>query len=287
MERWSEYWVRKLLDNIPKKVNFRYRFKTLLKQTSLQVFLNYCTNILVAALYISWVIFKGAESATQRRFVKKVFLKNLRIWRKALVTEPYFKVAGCFEMRLRHRFFSVNFSKFKKRAMFRRTSTNVCFWNSYIPDHLRSPFLKRSVFFDCLNIKNKKTWYFLIRPPATNFLQNGANQTYFWLQPIPEKIQIGGVEDIEFQEVLRKERAEIRGSSKKEVDFPGVIKKNLCGFSIGLGFLVLSFQRGVAQFYGISRVEACFLRIKWQIYKSQGFFFKLDISSTCKIWPAL
>ena len=54
-----------------------------------------------------------------------------------------------------------------------------------------------------------------------------------------KKIQIGGVEDIEFQEVLRKERAEVRGSSKKEVDFPGVIKKNLCGFSIGIGFLVL------------------------------------------------
>ena len=131
---------------LPKKLNFWYRFKTLLKQISLQVFLNSCTNIVVAGLYTSWVIFKGAESATRRRFVKKVFLKKLRIRRKTLVPEPYFKVAGCFKMRLRHRSFSVNFAKFKKVAMFCRTSAKVCFWNSYIPDHLRSPFLKESVF---------------------------------------------------------------------------------------------------------------------------------------------
>ena len=48
------------------------------------------------------------------------------------------------------------------------------------------------------------------------------------------------------------------GSSKNEVGFPGWIKKKSCGFSLGLGFLALKLERGVAQFCRISRGEALF-----------------------------
>ena len=51
-------------------------------------------------------------------------------------------------------------------------------------------------------------------------------------------------------------------------------KKKLCGFSIGLRFLVLEFPRGVGQICGISRGESLFFKGKVQIYKFKGFFQK-------------
>ena len=61
----------------------------------------------------------------------------------------------------------------------------------------------------------------------------------FDYHPILNKIQTGGDEDIERSlRVLEKEHAEIRGSSKNGVGFPGVKKKSPCGFFLGLGFLV-------------------------------------------------
>ena len=74
-----------------------------------------------------------------------------------------------------------------------------------------------------------------------------------------------------------KKQAEIPESIKEEANFLGVIKKKSSGFSIGLRFLVLEFPWGVAQICGISRGEAFFLRIKWQIYKFQGFFLEMYI----------
>ena len=59
-----------------------------------------------------------------------------------------------------------------------------------------------------------------------------------------------------------KNQAEIPESIKKEVDFPGVIKKKSCGFSIGLGFLVLAFPSGVAQICGIFMGESLFYKGK-------------------------
>ena len=46
------------------------------------------------------------------------------------------------------------------------------------------------------------------------------------------------------------------------MDFPRVIKKKSCGFSIGFEFLVLEFPRGVAQINGISRDESLFSKGK-------------------------
>ena len=47
-----------------------------------------------------------------------------------------------------------------------------------------------------------------------------------------KKKQIRGVADMEFQRVLKKKQAEILESIKKEVDFLGVIKKNLWIFHL-------------------------------------------------------
>ena len=59
-----------------------------------------------------------------------------------------------------------------------------------------------------------------------------------------------------------KKQAEISESIKNEVDFLGVIEKKLCGFFIGLGFLVLESPRGVTQICGITRAERLFSKGK-------------------------
>ena len=64
---------------------------------------------------------------------------------------------------------------------------------------------------------------------------------------IPEKIQ---AKQVTWVEDMEKKQTEIPESIKKEVDFLGVIKKKLYGFSIGLRFL------------GISRGESLFSKDK-------------------------
>ena len=80
--------------------------------------------------------------------------------------------------------------------------------------------------------------------------------------PIPEKIQTGEADYMEFQGVLKKEHADIPGSSKKGEDFLAVIRKKSCGSSMVLGFLVVKFPRGVTQFSGISKSESLFSKGK-------------------------
>ena len=128
----KSYWIILL-----KKVNLWYRSENLLKQILLQVFLNYCTNILVVDFeYFPRNFF---------RFAKEVRLKNFRIERKALVPESSFKVAGCFKKKLWQWSFSVNFAKLLRIAMLRS-----------------APFLKKWFVFNCLNMKNESAGYFLI-----------------------------------------------------------------------------------------------------------------------------
>ena len=83
---------------LPEKVNSQYSSETLLKQISLHMFLNYCTNILV----VGFVYFEGffkeqkqwPEGILQK---KKMFLKDFRTQRETLVPESSFKVAECFK----------------------------------------------------------------------------------------------------------------------------------------------------------------------------------------------
>ena len=120
---------------LPKKVNSRYRSETLLKQISLQVFLNSCSNILVVGFVYFLIDFSRSRSSDLKAFCKKqLFLKKFRIQRKTLVPESSFKVAECFKKETLAQVFLCKFHKiFKKcfvEAMFCRTSTKVCFWNS-------------------------------------------------------------------------------------------------------------------------------------------------------------
>ena len=47
---------------------------------------------------------------------------------------------------------------------------------------------------------------------------------------------------MEFTGLLKKEHVEIPGVNEKQVEFLWVIKKKLCGISMGLGFWPWNFQ---------------------------------------------
>ena len=114
-----------------------------------------------------------------------------------------------------------------------------------------------------------------------------------------------GVEDMEFQGVLKKEYVEIlglfqnkpeqggwgqgvfrvlkrmwkfQGSIKKEVKFPGVFKKNSCGIFLGPGFWNWNFQVVSRNFAEYPWVKACFLsgisRGQVTNLKIPGVFFR-------------
>ena len=94
------------------------------------------------------------------------------------------------------------------------------------------------------------------RKPNLNFSRVIKNSYFDQHWAIPEKIQTGrvgagGCEDIEFPEVLKKDHVEIRGSIKKEVEFPGLFKNN--SYGISMEYLTLEFPRSVtdlAEFSG-------------------------------------
>ena len=62
--------------------------------------------------------------------------------------------------------------------------------------------MKESVVFNCLSMK-KKTWYFFIHLPLIYF-KIILPKHIFDYHPIPEKNQIGKIQDMEFQGVLKK-----------------------------------------------------------------------------------
>ena len=133
MERCSKYWVKNVVEWLPKKVSSRYRSETLLKQISLHAFLNYCTNILVVSFVYFLSNLSRSRSSDLKAFCEKnVFIK--RFQRKTLVPESSFKVVECFKEETLVQVFLCKFHKiFKKcfvEAMFCRTSTKLCFWNS-------------------------------------------------------------------------------------------------------------------------------------------------------------
>ena len=114
---------------LSKKVNSRYRSETLLKEISLHVFLNYCTNILVVGFAYFLSDFSRSRSSDLKASCKKMFLKDFRIQRKTLVPETSFKVGECFKEETLAQVFLCKFHKiFKKcfvEAICCRTSTKV------------------------------------------------------------------------------------------------------------------------------------------------------------------
>ena len=120
------------MERCSKKVNSQYRSETLLKQISLQVFLNYCINILVVGFAYFLSDFSRSRSSDLKAFCKKsLFLDNFRIQRKTLVPESSFKVTECFKKETLTQVFLCKFQKFFREcfveAMFCRTSKKVCF----------------------------------------------------------------------------------------------------------------------------------------------------------------
>ena len=119
---------------LPKKVNSQYSSETLLKQISLYVFLNYCTNILVVGFVYFLSDFSRSRSSDLKAFCKKNVFKRFQNSKENNVPESSFKVAECFKKEALAQVFLCKFYKiFKKcfvEAIFCRTSTNVCFQNS-------------------------------------------------------------------------------------------------------------------------------------------------------------
>ena len=111
---------------LPKKVNIQYRSESLLKQISLEM-----------------------------------FLKNFRIQKKIPVPESFSKVAGCFQKETLTQVFICKFHKiFKNSYVLWNLSKDLLLKQL----NFRPLFLKELVAFNCLSLKIKKNWHFLIHP---------------------------------------------------------------------------------------------------------------------------
>ena len=195
------------MERCSKKVNSQYRSETLLKQISLQVFLNYCINILVVGFAYFLSDFSRSRSSDLKAFCKKsLFLDNFRIQRKTLVPESSFKVTECFKTETLTKVFLCKFQK-----VFGNVLQKLCFVEPLKRfafeianfQATSSPILKEAVVFNCLSTKFNKTWHFLIHPPLISF-KMVLTKNIFDYHSISEKSQIGGVEDMKSQRVLKK-----------------------------------------------------------------------------------
>ena len=65
---------------------------------------------------------------------------------------------------------------------------------------------------------------------------------FFDHRDISEKIQTGRGENIESPEVFEEEACGKSRGQLKEVDFPGMMEKTLCGISISFAFRPWNFQ---------------------------------------------
>ena len=151
---------KKLLDNTTKKVNSHCWSETLLEQFSLQVFLNYCTSLLVVGFVYFLSGFSRCRSSDLKPFWRKCFLKTSEFKGNRLCQSLLLKLQNSLKKRLWHRSLSVNFIKFLRNVL-----QKLCFvellqrFASEIAkfQDTSSPFLKEPVAFNCLSIKNHKT----------------------------------------------------------------------------------------------------------------------------------
>ena len=175
---------------LAQKVNSRYRSETLLKQIFLQLFLNYCTNILVVGFVYFLSDFSRSRSSDLKAFRKKnLVLKNVRIQKKKSCASLLLKLQNVLKKRLWHRSVSVNFTKFLRNVLqklcfvelLQRFASEIAKFQA-----TSSPFLKEAVVFNCHSIKNNKTWYFLFHPPLI-FFKMMLTKHIFNYHPISEK----------------------------------------------------------------------------------------------------
>ena len=160
------------------------------------MFLNYCRNILVVGFVYFLTDFPRSRSSDLKAFYKKkMFLKKFRIQRKTLAPESSFKVAECFFKKTLAQVwsFSVNFAKFLRNVLqklcfvelLQRFASEIAKFQATL-----SLFLKEAVVFNCLSIKNNKTWYFLFHLPLISFKMM-LTKHIFNYHPIPEKNKQG------------------------------------------------------------------------------------------------
>ena len=121
------------------------------------MFLNYCTNILVVGFVYFLSNLSRSISSELKTFCKtnkKIFLKDFKIQRKTLVPESSFKVAECFKKDTLARVFHCKFHRVFKKCFVEPLQ-------SFAPEIAKfqdtsSLFIKHSVVFNCLSIKNNK-----------------------------------------------------------------------------------------------------------------------------------
>ena len=77
---------------------------------------------------------------------------------------------------------------------------------------------------------------------------------------IPKKKQrrgVGLVKDMEFQGYWSNFMRNFQGSIEKEVEFPGLLQKNSCGISMGIGFWTWNFEGMSHNFAEFPWVKVC------------------------------
>ena len=158
------------------------------------MFLNYCTNILVVGFVYFLSDFSRSRSSDLKHFVKKIFLKDFRIQRKTMCQSLLLKLQNVLKKKLWHRSFSVNFTKFLRNVLQKLyfVEPQQMFASKIAKLQATSSlFIKYSVVFNGLSIKNNKTWYFIINLPLI-FLKIIQPKHIFDYDFIPEKTSRGG-----------------------------------------------------------------------------------------------
>ena len=68
---------------------------------------------------------------------------------------------------------------------------------------------------------------------------------------------VGLVKDMEFQGYWSNFMRNFQGSIEKEVEFPGLLQKNSCGISMGIGFWTWNFEGMSHNFAELPWVKVC------------------------------
>ena len=156
------------------------------------MFLNNCTNILVSGFAYFLSDFSKSRSSDLKA---KKYFKNISQFKgEHLCPSLLLKLQNVLKKRLCHRSFSVNFTKFLRNVLQKLyfVEPQQMFASKIAKLQATSSlFIKYSVVFNGLSIKNNKTWYFIINLPLI-FLKIIQPKHIFDYDFIPEKTSRGG-----------------------------------------------------------------------------------------------
>ena len=123
--------------------------------------------------------------------------------------EPSFKITECSEKK----FFLCKFHKIFELSFvehLQRFGSEIGKFQA-----VSSPFLKEAVVFNCLSIKNNKTWYFVIHLPLISF-KIMLTKYIFDYHPIPEKKTNRGSRGYGISKGIEKSKQKFQGQLKKK-----------------------------------------------------------------------